>query len=81
MLKCMKKREVKQILKYMNDILDKYGFVTRSDYYDLIGSKIHNYRDDLYGWVSLNGAKIKLKLFRGYVLVLPEPIFLQGTYI
>lgn len=79
-MKAMKKREAKQILHYMNEILKEHGYVTQGDYYDLLGSKVCGYTDKHYGWFSLDKAKIKMKGFFKYVVSLPNPVMIPETF-
>lgn len=69
------REEAKTILKYMQEIIDKYGYVTLGDFYDLSGfgvTTLDEY-DDTKGWRSLKGASVSLTKFAhdGYIIELP----------
>lgn len=75
----MTKKECEIILKEMRQIIKNYGFVTRADYYDLIGLDVRS-GDDKVGWHSILGARIhmvKNEYGRWYELILPEPVDLH----
>lgn len=63
-------REARNIVKYMREIIDNYGFVTVADLYDLAGSKIYLPWQDKIGWVSLSRVPIILG-FRGCKIAFP----------
>lgn len=58
------------VLEESKEIINKYGFVTIADMYDL-ASLDAPYTGQKYGWVDLKEAKI-IRVRQGYELVLPE---------
>lgn len=67
------KKDAKNILKFMNEIIDEYGFVSVSDFYDFIGSPEGTYLDNKKGWRSLFGSKISMLKRRGrYRIIFPD---------
>lgn len=58
------------VLEESKEIINKYGFVTIADMYDLAGLDAP-YTGQKYGWVDLKEAKI-IRVRQGYELVLPE---------
>lgn len=71
--KCISRKEAKQILKYMQEIIDGYGYVTLADFYDLEGSKVAVYTDNKKMWSSLTGARVSLMRRKGrYRIKLPD---------
>lgn len=60
----LSRREAKQILNCMRDILTNYGVVTLGDYYDLKDT-IVKCTDDKVGWLSLDKAKVKWSFQHG----------------
>ena len=60
------------VLEASKEIINKYGFVTIADMYDLAGLNT-TYADQKYGWVDLKEARI-IRVRQGYELVLPEMI-------
>ncbi len=73
--KAISRKEGKQILMYMKEIIDRYGYVTFADFLDLVGSKKAVYTDNRKGWRSLKGARISLfKKYGTYRIKLPESI-------
>ena len=57
------------VLEASKEIINKYGFVTIADMYDLAGLDAP-YTGQKYGWVDLKEAKI-IRVRQGYELVLP----------
>lgn len=69
----MSRREARLILVYMKEIIDRYGFVTLADFYDLVDSKIAVYTDNKKGWRLLTGARVSLIRRKGmYRIKLPD---------
>ena len=60
------------VLEASKEIINKYGFVTIADMYDISGLDAP-YTGQKYGWVDLKEAKI-IRVRQGYKLVLPEII-------
>lgn len=72
-LKDVSRKEAKMILKYMQEVIDKYGFVTLADFYDLADFRKCSYRAHKKGWRSLTGARISLIKRKGnYRIKLPN---------
>lgn len=70
--KDISRKEAKLILKYMQEIIDRYGFVTLADFYDVEGSNVAVYTDNKKGWRSLAGARVSLIRRKGrYRIKLP----------
>lgn len=70
--------EASMTLEYMQDIIDRYGFVTVCDFYDIVGDKHDDYYDEdliSFGWTNINGSIIvQNKNGIGYTLILPLAI-------
>ena len=67
----MSRIEGKNVLKCMQEILDRYGSVTVTDLFDLIDVP-SVYTDNKSGWYSLKGARVSLLRKDGaYRLILP----------
>ena len=63
-----------QVLGYMQDIIDIYGFVTLADFYDLIGDSRHtDYTYNKRGWTSLDNVSIERTRY-GYEMKLPKTV-------
>ena len=70
--KNISRKDAKLILKYMQEIIDRYGCVTLADFYDLKGSKLAVYTDNKKIWRSLTGARVSLIRRKGrYRIKLP----------
>lgn len=67
----LSRREAIQILNYMREIINNYGFVTLADLYDLAGGEISHYADNFKGWRSLTKTKVKWSFRKGHKIVLP----------
>ena len=61
-----------EVLHSMMDIIDKYGYVTVADMYDMSDLPC-SYIDNNYGWLDLSSASI-LSVRDGYILRLPKPL-------
>lgn len=71
--KDISRKDAKEILRYMREIIDRYGFVTLADFYDLIGSEKAVYTDHKKGWRMLTRAKVSLIRRKGmYKIELPD---------
>ena len=66
------RENAENVLEASKEIINKYGFVTIVDMYDLAGLNT-TYAEQKYGWVDLKEAKI-IRVRQGYELVLPEII-------
>mgnify|MGYP003299575656 CR=1 FL=1 len=60
------------VLSAMEDTIDRYGFVSVLDMYDLADVSTSNYTLGNYGWKGLRGAKT-VPASGGYVIKLPKP--------
>lgn len=70
------RKEAKIILKCMQEIIDRYGYVTLADFYDLIGRRAV-YTDNKKGWHSLTGAKVSIIRKNGhYSIKLPNFVYI-----
>lgn len=65
------KAEADEVISTMYDMLEKYGTVSVSDLYSMIGENVHH-TDEKYGWVDLRGARA-VYTRSGYLLDLPRP--------
>jgi len=63
--------EALEVLDRMFDLVSRYGQVTVSELYDLVGLT-GNFTDEKYGWTDLRGADAE-RVRDGYVLRLPKP--------
>lgn len=61
------------ILDEMNGLIDKYGLVSVSDLYDMLGKPGGTHTDCKYGWNSLKTARI-VPVRNGFALRLPRVI-------
>ena len=66
--------EVEAVRDQMNDIIDRYGFVTVADMYEMADPNITPpYTSNKYGWSSIRSAE-PIRVHGGYILKLPRPI-------
>lgn len=65
------RKEAETVLNAMNDILDQYGTVTLSDFYDLSGF-LSSKKDYERGWTSLEGVTVEQNNSGGYFVNLPR---------
>lgn len=69
--------DAEDVLNGMSEIIDKYGFVTVADLYDISGLPGVYYTDSIIGWKgSIKESTIK-KVGIGYVIDLPKPEVLE----
>ena len=69
--------DAEDVLNEMSEIIDKYGFVTVADLYDISGLPGAYYTDSIIGWKgSIKESTIK-KVRDGYVIDLPKPEVLE----
>ena len=69
--------DAEKVLSGMSEIIDKYGFVTVADLYDISGLPGVYYTDSIIGWKgSIKESTIK-KVRDGYVIDLPKPEVLK----
>lgn len=62
--------EAESVRRQMLDVIDRYGFVTVADMYDMAGIT-PPYTSNNYGWVSIRSAEA-VRVRDGYVLKLPK---------
>lgn len=67
-------KHANDILKGMYDMLDTYGIVTVSDYYETAGYGCDT-KDRQYGWVDLAGVSVKPVGENSYYIDFPRPLF------
>ena len=66
-----KRSEAEEVLGQLSDLINNYGVVSLSDFYDLIG-ETSSFKDNQVGWSDLKQAIIK-RVYVGYLLELPTP--------
>ena len=64
--------DAEEVLFQMNDTIDRYGIVSVSDFYQMIG-QIGEYTDNKFGWDNLSTARIR-HVNGGFVIDLPPVI-------
>lgn len=67
--------EAEEILMAMDGMLETYGSVSISDYYDLIGITVP-YTGNKYGWKNLANADV-VRVRDGYTIKLPKALLLD----
>lgn len=67
--------DCEEVIDYLMDIIDKYGYASVADLYESIG-KPQKYTDNDYGWRDLSRAGQR-KVREGYLLELPNPISIK----
>ena len=65
--------DAETVLTAMDDIMDKYGFVTVGDFYDLADVPNQSYTVNSYGWKDIRNAQV-MRSRDGYVIKLPRAI-------
>lgn len=71
--------DAKKILSQMREEIHNYGYVTLSDYYDLIELRgLYSYEACKIGWVNLNDAKVQKGKGTGWEIALPEYNWNEG---
>ena len=66
------RKEAKLVLICMREIIDRYGYATLSDFYDLVEHKLSTYLDTKTGWYSLKKSRVSLIRWNGaYWIGLP----------
>jgi hypothetical protein len=63
--------EAEEVIKRLDQLVDRYGSASVSDLYDLVGVS-SEFTDGKWGWVDLRGADIN-RIRQGYLLDLPRP--------
>lgn len=66
------RRDAEEVLAGMDDLIDRYKFVSVADFYDLVGEE-SVYTDNKYGWTDIRSAE-PIRVRNGYVLKLPRPL-------
>lgn len=62
-----------RVLDALNDIIDKYGYASVADLYDLSDMPPRNYKDNKYGWTTIKNAYV-FRIRDGYTISLPWPL-------
>ena len=68
--------EALEVLRAMDDIIDRYGMVTVADYYELSGIQ-SAYTDNKYGWKNINNADTLSVRGGGFTIRMPRPLPLE----
>ena len=68
--------DAEKVLDSMEDAIDRYGFVTVADMYDMAGYN-EPYTSNKFGWTSLRNAEIKRLIGGGYKIILPRPMVID----
>lgn len=63
--------EAETVIERMDDLCDRYGQVTVSDLYELVGVT-GDFTDEKYGWTDMRAAGVS-RVRDGYLLDLPRP--------
>lgn len=70
--------DAEAVLEAMDDIIERYGFVTVSTYYEISDVQIPPYTKNKYGWKSVVGAKVRHAQYGdGYVIDLPRAVLID----
>lgn len=64
--------EAEDVLSRMDEIMDTYGLVRVTDFYDLVGVT-GNYTDNKYGWMNITSAEI-IRVRDGYIIKMPRAV-------
>lgn len=65
--------DAENVLDEMKDIVDRYGFATIADFYELSGNYNFIYNSSKYGWVDVSRCKI-VRIKDGFKIDLPDPL-------
>ena len=65
--------DAESVLVRMEEIIDKYEFVSISDLYEMADLSAPPYTATKYGWVSLVNAEV-VRVYDGYKIKLPRPV-------
>ena len=68
--------DAEAVKEVMEDLLDQYGMVRVSDFYELAEIPTSNYTLNNYGWTSLKGTQV-IACRDGFILKLPKIVPLQ----
>ena len=63
--KSISRKEAKDILNAMREIIDRYGLITLADFYELTDRR-SCYLDIKKGWYSLSNARVSLLRLHGH---------------
>lgn len=63
--------EAERVLDKLDEIIDRYGYVTIADVYELVGIQ-GRWTDNKYGWTRIASAKPQ-RVRDGYLIQLPKP--------
>lgn len=66
--------DAENVLTEMENVIEKYGFVSVGDLYDLADVSTTNYLVNRYGWINLSGVVVVRDFRGGYVLKLPRAV-------
>lgn len=69
--------DAEDVLNGMSEIIDKYGFATVADLYDISGLPGAYYTDSIIGWKGSIKESIIKRVRDGYVIDLPKPEVLE----
>lgn len=64
--------DAEMVLKLMEEAIERYGFVTIADMYDL-ADLTQPYTSNKYGWINLNTAEV-VRSRDGYIIKLPRAV-------
>lgn len=64
--------DAEMVLKLMEEAIERYGFVTVADMYDL-ADLTQPYTSNKYGWINLNTAEV-VRSRDGYIIKLPRAV-------
>jgi hypothetical protein len=70
------REDANDVLDRMFDVLSRYGSVPVSTLYALTGIQ-SSHTDEKWGWTSLTGARAAKQRNGGFLLDLPEPVYLD----
>lgn len=63
--------EAEAVREAMSDVIDRYGFVTVADMYDMANLS-QPFTSNKYGWTSINNSEVVRQLGGGYIIKLPK---------
>lgn len=66
------KEDAEKVAQALREMLERFKFVTRCDYYDLCAVEC-TYEDSKYGWTNLEGISIH-KESDGWITLMPDSI-------
>lgn len=65
--------DAEAVLDEMHNVIERYGFVTVSDMYDMADVSNPPYTGNKYGWTSVRSAEV-IRTHDGYVIKLPKAL-------